>query len=105
MKIILTLLITLCLAVPSLSLAYYTPENFTLNGTHSPPASFSLDGTGGFFGLTADGNLFTQKPIVNSKNVRLHKFSINKAYFYISDRGTFLASSDLVALSIYYSLS
>jgi len=104
MKKILVLIFVFGLSVPALGFAYYTPENFALDGIHSPPSSFSLDGLGGFYGLTVDGKAFTQNPVINSFSVRLHKFTINEAYFYISDKGAFKAESDLKALSIYYAL-
>ncbi|MCA9355202.1 hypothetical protein KC865_01465 [Candidatus Kaiserbacteria bacterium] len=81
----------------------YTNENY-INSTHDEPATFYLDGWGGFYGTTISGRLFTQKPVTNTEGVRLHKFQIDQAYYYVSDKGTIWAGSDLEALSIYWTL-
>lgn len=78
----------------------YTTENF-LFSYHYKPATFSLATNGGFTGTLENGTNFTQTPIITDPSVRLHKFTIDDAYFYISDKGTFQASSNIVALSIY----
>ncbi len=104
MQVLSILLIVLGAIMPASSHAYFTLENFSLSGEHPAPKSFTTDGAGGFWGVTTDNRLFTQRPIINDQGIKLHKFTIDDAYFYISDRGVFLAHSDLVALSIYYSL-
>lgn len=81
--------------------AYYTYDNF-FTVTHEPPAWFLMDASGGFYGETTGGHPFTQVPIINDVGVRLHKFSIGTAFFYISDRGVIAAESDVKALSIYF---
>jgi len=85
-------------AIPTL----YTNENF-LTSEHDVPVSFSQDADGNFTGLTATGKIFSQHLITNSLDIRLQRFSIDEAFFYISDRGTILTNSDTVALSIYLS--
>ncbi|MCA9361646.1 hypothetical protein KC845_03775 [Candidatus Kaiserbacteria bacterium] len=94
------------LIFPVFSLAapiHYTNENFTTDGKHDRPLSFQADGTGGFYGVTVSGMTFTQTPISNIYGIKLHKFSIGQAYFYMSDKGEIVAKNDLVALSIYFS--
>lgn len=80
--------------------AVYTNANY-INSTHEEPADFYNDGWGGFYGHTVSGRLFTQMPVTNDENVRLHKFMIDEAFFYVSDKGPIWAESDLVAVSIY----
>lgn len=89
--------------LPQPGYAYYTNDNF-LTTPHAAPAWFTTDKTGGFFGVTTDGTSFTQQPITNALDIRLHKFQIDAAYYYISDRGIIYADSDLVALSVYFTL-
>ena len=81
----------------------YTNTNF-FSLPHDAPVGFKQDGLGGFVGHTTSGKLFRQYPIVTSTAIRLHRFEIEDAFFYISDRGVFSASNDLVALSMYYTL-
>jgi len=101
------LILLFVIAAPSFSVAavpsVYTNENY-IGSVHEEPAEFYLDGWGGFYGTTVSGRLFTQKPVANSEGVRLHRFQIDEAYFYISDKGAIWADSDLVALSIYWTL-
>lgn len=98
----------LALSVPFLSVAavpsVYTNDNF-IDSTHEEPAEFYLDGWGGFYGTTISGRLFTQKPVTNKEGIKLHKFQIDEAYYYISDKGTIWADTDLIALSIYWTLT
>lgn len=84
--------------------ASYDMENFWTS-THDAPAWFEADGIGGFYGETVRGTSFSQHPVFTNTDIRLHKFAIEKAYFYISDRGIIQAEDDLRALSIYLSLS
>lgn len=99
-------LVNVCLAVllclsPRSGGAYYTYENF-FSVPHEPPAWFLMDNYGGFYGETIGGHAFSQKPITNDFGIRLHKFSIGTAFFYVSDRGVIAAESDVKALSIYF---
>lgn len=101
-----TLLVILCLlCIPSISLAaipeMYTNDNI-FTSEHDKPVSLFLDNLGGFYGYTETGMFYTQKPISNVFKIRLHKFSIGEAYFYVSDRGIISAPGDLTALSIYF---
>lgn len=84
--------------------AFYDEDSFW-NSTHEQPAWFVSDDSGGFFGETVNGTVFTQRPVANDINLRLHKFVIGTAYFYISDRGIIRAKSDLSAISIYLTLT
>ncbi len=94
------LLIFIFSFAPQESLAFYTLDTFDLAGAHSAPVSFASDGNGGFFGTTESDDYFTQTPVANNLNLKLHKFVIGDAFFYISAQGAFKAPSDLVALSI-----
>lgn len=78
----------------------YTNENFW-SSEHDQPASFTQDTLGNFSGTTITGKLFTQITIANEYNFRLQRFAIDEAFFYVSDRGVIIASSDIVAVSIY----
>jgi hypothetical protein len=80
--------------------ATYTNDNF-FTSEHDAPASFTQDTFGNFTGMTISGKLFYQTNITNSFNIRLQRFSIDEAFFYISDRGVIVADTDTIALSIY----
>jgi hypothetical protein len=99
MKTIGLVLLGFCV-LPLSAQAFFTNSNF-LTSEHAAPAWFELDGAGGFYGALTTGTLFTQKPITNDFGLKLHKFVIDDAWFYISDRGTIEAETDLMALSIY----
>ncbi len=81
----------------------YTNDNIW-QSEHDVPVSFTRDAAGNFEGYTATGKRFTQINIENALSIRLQKFSIDQAFFYISDRGVIEANSDIVALSIYLTL-
>lgn len=78
----------------------YTNENFQ-TATHEKPEFFERDRYGNFYGYTISGRLFSQVNVTNNYNIRLQRFAIDEAFFYISDRGIIYAQSDSVALSIY----
>jgi len=80
----------------------YTNDNF-FTSEHDVPVSFSQDVFGNFTGVTATGKIFSQYLITNSLDIRLQRFTIDQAFFYISDRGVIVADTDTVALSIYLS--
>jgi hypothetical protein len=80
--------------------AVYTNENF-FSSEHDQPVSFTQDSVGNFSGMTISGKLFYQTNVTNAFTIRLQRFSIDEAFFYISDRGIIRAGSDTVALSIY----
>ncbi len=82
--------------------AYYTQDTYW-SSEHEQPAWFESDSKDGFYGETVGGTYFTQNPIINSSNIRLHKFAIGSAFFYISDKGIIKADGDLNAVSIYLS--
>lgn len=88
---------------PSLVGAFYDNNSF-FSSYQSQPVWFTQDSNGGFYGEMADGMKFTQKPITNVFSLRIHKFSIGEAYFYMSDKGLINAESDLAAISIYFSI-
>lgn len=82
--------------------AVYTNDNLW-ESEHDIPVSFTQDSQGNFYGFTATGKSFKQVIIENSLGIRLQKFSIDEAFFYVSDQGIITAESDIVALSIYLS--
>lgn len=89
--------VTVLAAIPE----RYTNDNFLIS-EHDQPVSLFQDGQGGFYGVTLTGKIYTQKPIANVYGIKLHKFVIDDAWFYMSDRGMIQADTDLVALSIYF---
>lgn len=80
-------------------MVYYNDTFLTTQ--HDLPVSFTQDVMGNFTGVTATGKLFSQNIITNAQSVRLQRFSIDEAFFYVSDRGIIFANSDTIALSIY----
>ena len=91
------------LSVP-LSLHAFTYDNHNIRNTyHEAPASFSVGEDGSVVGATVSGIPFRQYGIANGYGIRLHRFEIGLAYWYVSDRGVIWAENDLVALSIYLS--
>jgi len=93
----------LLLIVPSFVGAYtYNNENIT-RVYHEAPASFSVDSTAEAIGTTISGMHFAQRNVTIDPAVRLQRFEIGLAFWYVSDRGVIWADSDLAALSIYLS--
>jgi hypothetical protein len=84
--------------------ATYTNSNY-VDSYHEMPASFTMDQEGNFSGFTVTGRLFSQTNVPNSLGIRLQKFAIDEAYFYVSDRGEIHAANDLVAISIYLAIA
>lgn len=80
----------------------YTQENIQ-TALHDKPVSFEMDKDGNFSGITETGKLFTQTYVSTSIFVRLQKFTIDEAYFYVSSKGVIFANSDIEALSVYLS--
>lgn len=78
----------------------YTNDNFW-ESIHDAPVSFVGTGSGGYYGYTTTGKYFEQLPVVNDLAIRLHRFSIDSAWYYISDQGIIQAETDIIALSIY----
>ncbi|MCA9363130.1 hypothetical protein KC851_02325 [Candidatus Kaiserbacteria bacterium] len=108
MKTFVKVLIITILVLPAVGRAFavpstYTNENFS-NSFQDKPLTFSKTADNVFYGVTESGKIFTQTPVISTISVRLHRFSIDDATFYISNKGTFTAVSDLEALSIYLSL-
>lgn len=91
------------LSVPS-SLQAFTYDNDTIRNTyHEAPASFTVGEDGTVIGATVSGIPFRQYGIANGYGIRLHRFEIGLAHWYVSDRGIIWAEDDLVALSVYLS--
>lgn len=99
-------IILLLVGLPHLAGAHipatYTNDNI-FEVKHDKPVSLFLDGRGGFYGYTEHGFYFTQSPIQNNFGIKLHKFTIDRAFFYMSDKGMIRTETDLAALSIYLS--
>ncbi len=104
--VLLGLIAGIMLCATSYAQAYipdvYTNDTFSTS-RHDAPAWFYRDHLGVFYGATETGKLFRQFPITNELGVRLMRFEIDEAFFYITDRGIIWAENDLVALSIYVS--
>ena len=66
---------------------------------NAPVAHFEQTANG-FQGELTSGIPFTQVNIVNDYT-KLQKFTLEDAYWYISDKGIIYADTDLEALSIY----
>ncbi len=93
----------LVVLLPALvSAAEYTQDNI-LTTYHEAPASFAISEYGEVTGVTVGGTTFLQRNIANNYGIRLQRFEIGSAYWYVSDRGVIWADTDLVALSIYLS--
>ena len=69
----------------------------------APVASFESHGEG-FTGILESGVTFTIKPILSDPSIKLHRFQMEKTYWYVSDKGKIDAESDIQALSIYMTL-
>jgi hypothetical protein len=80
--------------------------NTNINTTyHEAPSVFAFDALGEAVGTTISGIPFRQRNVANGYAIRLQRFEIGLAYWYVSDRGVIWADSDLEALSIYLSLA
>ncbi len=105
-KLLFSLSLSLVLLLPMTASAQipflYTNDNYWTS-PHDKPVSFTQDKLGNFQGMTETGKTFTQTVVNNDLSISLQKFTIDEAYFYISDIGVIKANSDLVALSIYLS--
>ncbi|MBP9759787.1 MAG: efflux RND transporter permease subunit [Candidatus Pacebacteria bacterium] len=89
--------------IPFSALAYtYDNENIH-SAYHEAPAIFSVDENGETLGATVSGIPFRQYGIANDYGIRLQRFEIGLAYWYVSDRGIIWADNDLTALSVYLS--
>lgn len=104
MKKMLLGLLLMVMLDPNPGSAFYDQDSFW-NSPHDQPAWFEMDKEGGFYGETISGATFTQRAVVNKSNLRLQKFVIGTAYFYISDKGVIRAENDLTAVSIYFTLT
>lgn len=93
------------LLVPTLSPAQaftYTNQNIS-TAYHEAPSDFSIGSSGESMGSTVSGIPFRQYNVTNNAHIRLQRFEIGLAYWYVSDQGIIWADSDLMALSIYLS--
>lgn len=106
MKTLVTVWACVCLyALTALPAVADVPPAGYLADFHAAPTWFERDGYGGFVGETVAGERFAQRPVVTDSTVRLHRFDIGAYHFYISDKGAFVAESDLAAVSRYLTIS
>lgn len=75
------------------------------NFEHSPRCNapvdyFIVEDNGEAWGYLNNGIPFTQTNVVNNVT-RLQKFQLERAFWYISDKGDFQAADDITALSVY----
>ncbi len=93
------------IALPGLALGFeYTNGNVGMV-YHEAPAEFAVSADGEAYGRTVSGIAFSQTNVTTNSAVRLQRFSIGSAFWYVSDHGVIWATSDLEALSIYLSLA
>lgn len=103
MKTTLTLLVGLLLAAPLSAAAEiperYTNDNYWTSEHDAPdPDRLTVLPGGQFYGYTETGKFFYQVTVVTSARVRLQKFVIDDAYFYLSPRGVIRAENAREAL-------
>lgn len=67
----------------------------------APVDWFVVNDDGSAWGQLESGITFTQLNVSNQLGVRLQKFIIEDAYWYITDRGVIYADGDIEALSVY----
>lgn len=67
----------------------------------APVDYFTVNDDGSAWGALTSGKTFRQFNISNELGVRLQKFTLENAYWYITDRGVIHADTDVQALSIY----
>ena len=92
------------LAVDTAHAFVYTNDNFSTT-PHERPVYFTGNQTDGFSGYTETGRPFSQVPVIRDSGVRMHKFVIDQAFFYITDKGIINAPDDLTALSKYLTIA
>ena len=68
----------------------------------APVASFWYQ-EGRITGELTSGVQFTQTPVLEDSGVKLQRFQLEEAYWYVSDKGIIQAESDIQALSVYLS--
>jgi predicted RND superfamily exporter protein len=96
--------VALLALVSPLTVQAYVYDNANIHyAYHEAPTSFSVDKHGETQGATVSGMLFTQRNVTVDQNIRLQRFEIGLAYWYVSDKGVIWADNDLVALSVYLS--
>ena len=102
-KSLFVFLAALTCLLPSLSYGY-TYDNATIHTVYQEaPRQFEVDEHGNTVGTTVSGMSFRQYSIANSYGIRLQRFEIGLAYWYVSDRGIIWADNDITALSVYLS--
>ena len=102
-KSLFVFLAALTCLLPSLSYGY-TYDNATIHTVYQEaPRQFEVDEHGNTVGTTVSGMSFRQYSIANSYGIRLQRFEIGLAFWYVSDRGIIWADNDITALSVYLS--
>jgi len=75
----------------------YTNDNLW-STTHDMPVSFAVQDDGSITGLTASGKQFSQINVATDVDIRLQKFTIDEAWFYVDGYETFFAPTDEQAI-------
>ncbi len=78
----------------------YTNDNIH-TAYHEAPREFSVDEGGNTVGETVSGAVFTQETIYDVDGVRIQKFMIGEAFWYVSNFGVLFCSGDSEALQYY----
>jgi len=77
-------------------------RNFETSAQCTAPVDWFLgDRENGFYGQLTSGVTFRQGPILSDRGVFLHKITIEDAFWYLDEKGSFFAESDLQALSVH----
>lgn len=76
----------------------YTNDNIH-TAYHEAPREFSVDERGNTTGETVSGALFTQETIYDVDGVRIQKFMIGEAFWYVCASGVFFVSGDSEAIA------
>ena len=69
----------------------------------APVDYFVVEESGESWGYLSSGVSFTQTNVVNELGVKLQKFQLEDAFWYVTDKGVIYAESDIEALSVYLS--
>jgi hypothetical protein len=69
----------------------------------APPQTLKIEADGSYSGKLVNGIPYTQKQVLEA-NFKLHRFQLEDAFWFISDKGVFWADDNLQALSIYLAL-
>jgi predicted RND superfamily exporter protein len=89
--------------VPITTNAFMYTQDTIQSVYHEAPATFHVDAYGNTEGATVSGMVFRQYTVASEYGVRLQRFEIGNAHWYVSDKGVIWEDTDLGALSVYLS--